>query len=175
MRTIKTIKQFMLLIMTVSLVTLTGCKSDDDNATGGGSSSGTITASIDGSSFTSMEISSKATKVSATGTLILQGTNSNGEGLVMTINAYSGTGEYPIDSSGLNPNTGIYTETDISNPANTQSWQSPYQNSPMGSIKITEDTGSDIKGEFSFMAKNAGDNSLMDITSGAFNLTIQSL
>ena len=49
------LKQFMLLVMTMSLVTLTGCSSDDDGGSGGSAGSGTITAKVDGANFLIVE------------------------------------------------------------------------------------------------------------------------
>ena len=57
----KTIKNFMLLVMTISLVSLTSCKSDDDGGDGGNAPSGTLTARIDGTNYQSLDISSSAT------------------------------------------------------------------------------------------------------------------
>ena len=166
----KSLKTFILLFaLSVSFIS---CDKDDDDSSSGSVGEGTMTAKIDGSNFSNSNSAGQATIASLpTGdNLVIQASNSDGKSINIVILNYTGTGTYEINSSGTNPNTGIYTETDISNPSNTQIWQSPYQNSPNGSVKITEETTSAVKGEFSFKAKNASDNSEKDITEGVFNL-----
>jgi len=150
---------------------LSNCSSDDDEATGS-VGEGTMTAKIDGASFSNSNSAGQATIANLpTGdNLVIQASNSDGKSINIVVWNYTGTGTYEINSSGLNLNTGIYTETDIANPANTQIWQAPYQNSSIGTIKITEETTTAVKGEFSFKAKNATDSSVKDITEGFFNL-----
>ena len=168
------LKQFMLLVMTMSLVTLTGCSSDDDGGSGGSAGSGTITAKVDGANFTSMEIASSATLANAGQNLIIIGSNSSGKAFAMTIFGYEGTGTYEI--SGSNANSASYSETDVSDPANptTEIWQSPYEDSLLGEINISEETDTKVKGTFNFMCKNVnGDNSVKNITEGSFDLNKQ--
>lgn len=166
----KSLKTFILLItLSISFIS---CDKDDDDNSSGSVGENTMTAKIDGTSFSNSNSVGQATIASlATGdNLVIQASNSDGESINLIVWNYSGTGTYEINSSGTNPNTGIYTETDISNPTNTQIWQAPYQNSSVGSIKITEETSTAVKGEFNFIAKNASDNSEKNITEGLFNL-----
>lgn len=167
----KTLNFKLLTIAFFVVFSFSSCSSDDDDATGS-VGSGTMTAKIDGASFSNSNDVGQATISSLpTGdNLIIQASNSDGESINLIVWNYTGTGTYEINSSGTNPNTGIYTETDISNPTNTQIWQAPYQNSSIGTVKITEETSTAVKGEFNFKAKNAGDNSVKDITEGLFNL-----
>lgn len=166
----KNFKTFILLIALSA--TFFSCNKDDDDSSSGSVGQGTMTAKIDGSSFSNSNSAGQATLASLpTGdNLVIQASNSDGESINLIVWNYTGTGTYEINSSGTNPNTAIYTETDIANPTNTQIWQAPYQNSSIGTIKITEETSTAVKGEFSFKAKNAGDNSEKDITEGTFNL-----
>ena len=170
----RTFRNFMLLIMTVSLITFTGCKSDDDGGDGGNAANGTIEASVDGAGFTSLNITSIATL--ANGNLILQGNDADGKGIVITIFAYDGVGTY--DFTGADPlilHTAVYIETDINNPMNSQSWSAPFDTTMVGSVSISSETDDNIQGTFNFTGQNANDNSQKVITDGSFNLDKQVL
>lgn len=176
----RNLKQIMLLVMTVSLVTLTGCKSDDDGGSSGSAASGTLTASVDGISFTSLEISSSATVANGGQNLIIIASNSDGNAFAMTIFGYSGPGTYPLGGGANITNTASYTETDVdlNNPQNstTEIWQAPFDNMQVGEINISEETDTNVTGTFEFMCKNVGgDQSVKDITNGSFNLGKQTL
>src|SRR5690606_23784527 len=58
--TMRTLNHVTLLLMCFSLITFSSCSSDDDGGGGGGAASGTITAKINGNSFTSLEMTSFA-------------------------------------------------------------------------------------------------------------------
>lgn len=174
----RNLKQFMLLIMTVSLVTLSGCKSDDDGGSGGSAPSGTLAASVDGASYQSVEVASSATL--ANGNLIIIAANSDGNSFSMTINGYSGPGTYPLGGGANIFNIGSYQETmvDLNNPQNstTEIWQAPFDDMQVGEINISEETDTNVTGTFEFMCKNVGgDQSVKDITNGSFNLGLQTL
>lgn len=170
------LNQIMLLVMTVLLVTFTSCSSDDDGGSGGNAPSGTLVASVDGSNYQSMEISSSATVANNGQNLIIIASNSDGNAFSFTIFGYSGVGTYDFDGSiSTGVNVASYTETDVnlSNPLNstTEIWQAPYENLSVGSINIAEETDSNIKGIFEFTCKNVnGDQSLKTITDGSFDL-----
>ncbi|RSK39078.1 DUF6252 family protein [Mangrovimonas spongiae] len=170
------LKNVMLLLTVVTFVTFTACSSDDDGGDPGsvGAASGTISAKIDGSNFTSLEMTSFANKASGGGqtTLVLQG-NTQDQAINMTINGYEGEGTYELSDSNVFI-IASYIEPDISNPANTQTWSAPYQDSGVaGEIKISEETDSKVKGTFSFTAKNSNDGSTKVISEGSFNLNKQ--
>jgi hypothetical protein len=176
----RNLRQFMLLVMVGSLVTLTSCSGDDDSSgSGGGAASGTMTAKIDGANYSNTNNIGQATlaQLPQGDNLIVQSSNSDGQSINLVIWNYNGPGTYDIDSSGTNPNTAIYTETDvdINNPQNstTEAWQAPYQNSELGTITITEETDTNVKGEFSFKAKLSTGNSVINVTEGQFNLSKQ--
>jgi hypothetical protein len=168
-------KQFMLLLMTISLVTFTGCSNNDDNDDGGGgAAAGTITAKVDGAAFTSLELTSVATL--AAGNLIIQGNDADGKSIVMTIFGYSGEGTYEF--TGVDPlilHIANYIEADIANPANTQSWTAPFDGTLSGSVTITMETTDNVEGTFEFTGKNAMDMTMKSITEGSFDLSKQSL
>lgn len=171
----RTLKNVMLLLMTVSLVTLASCKSDDDGGGGGDAPSGTLTATIDGSNFQSIDISSSATVANNGQNLIIIASNSDGNAFSMSVFGYSGPGTYPIGGGANITNTGSYSETDVdlSNPQNstTEIWQAPYDDTMVGEINISEETDSKVIGTFNFSCKNVGgDQSIKNITTGSFNL-----
>lgn len=174
----RNLKQIMLFVMVGSLLTFTSCSKDDDNSGSGGAvGSGTMTADIDGAGFKNFKDLGQATVADLGGqgkTLTIQSSNSDGQSINIVIWNYTGEGTYKIDSSGLNSNTGIYTETDVSNPTDPNStniWSAPYENSAEESVIITKETDSNIEGEFSFKGKNARDSSVKDVANGKFNLS----
>lgn len=172
------LRQFMLLVMTLSLVTLTSCSSDDGGGDPGNAGSGTILAKVDGSSFQSMAISSSATIANNGQNLVIIGSNSDGQAFSFTVFGYAGTGTYPI-GGGANIANGVsYSETDVdlNNPQNstTEIWQAPYDDTQVGELRVSEETATTLKGTFDFTCKNVGgDQSVKTITEGSFNLDIQ--
>ena len=171
--------QFMLLIMTVSLVTFSSCSKDDDGGDGGNAPSGVLKAKVDGSNYQSMEISSSATVANNGQNLIIIASNSDAKAFAITIFGYQGADRsYPIGGGANIANSVSYTETDVdlNNPQNstTEIWQAPYDDTMVGEIFISEETDTNIKGTFYFTGKNVnGDQSIKTIEDGSFNLTKQ--
>lgn len=166
------LKNFMLLLMTMSLVILSGCSSDD-NGGGGSAAQGTITAKIDGTGFTSLDIASMASLVTASNILTLQGNDANGNSIIMVINGYNGTGTYNFDGNSIPLNIAIYLEIDINNPTNVETWTAPYQAALNGSVTITQESDDNIQVMFEFTGQNANDMSTKAITNGSFSLDKQ--
>ncbi|MEZ4795717.1 MAG: DUF6252 family protein [Flavobacteriaceae bacterium] len=170
----RTLKQFMLLVMTMSLVSLSSCSKDDDGGGGGSAELGTIVAKIDGASMTSVEIATFASLNS--GTLQIQGNTggTSSKAIVLTVIGFDGEGTYPLGGGANIFNVAAYQETDvdISNPTNPEVriWQAPYDDTEVGEINVSEVTETYIKGTFSFSAKKSDDNSIKNITEGAFNI-----
>jgi hypothetical protein len=172
----KTLKHVTLLLMCFSLITFSSCSDDDDGGDGGGggAASGTITAKINGSSFTSLEMTSFANSTTAGGqtTLIMQG-NTQSQAISMIINGYDGVGTYELSDNNVF-RTATYMEPNINDPLNSPTWSAPYQDSGMvGEIKISEETDTYVKGTFNFNCKNSNDGSIKNVTEGAFNLNKQ--
>lgn len=167
--------------MGVLLIGFTSCSTDDDDGGSGNAPSGTLTAKVDGSSYQSMEISSSATvaNTGSTQNLVIIASNSDGNAFAMTIFGYTGEGTYEFTGANIAvTNTASYTETDVdlNNPINstTEIWQAPYDATMVGTITVSEESDSMVKGTFSFTCKNVnGDNSIKTITDGAFNLNKQ--
>ena len=178
----RNLKQIMLFVMMGSLLTITSCSKSDDGGGGGDAASGTLKANVGGASFQSMEISSKATLATAGGidNLVIIASNSDGNAFAITISGYSGVGTYDITGASLGGVTASYTETNVnlSNPtaSTTEIWQAPYDDTKVGSISVSEETDSAVKGTFTFKCKNVGgDNSIKNITDGSFNLSKQTI
>lgn len=162
------------LFLFVSLAVLS-CKKDDDGNDGDNTAAeGTITAKIDGTTFTSLEIATTANEVNAGGgtTITIQGNDASGKAIIMIINGYDGTGTYEISDAGIF-NTASYIETNVNDPQNTQSWNAPFANSGIaGEINISSKTDTNIQGTFNFEGKNGNDMSMRNITEGSFNMTL---
>lgn len=166
-------KSILVTFLSFSFLMATSCKKDDDGGSGGNAGSGTISAKVNGDSFTSMEIASTATLTTggSTTTVVLQGSDADGKGIFIIMNGFEGTGTYEFSDSNVFV-TATYVEANVSNPQNTQTWSAPYQNSGIvGEVNVSEKTDTTIKGTFNFTAKNVnGDGSLVSITDGSFNL-----
>jgi hypothetical protein len=170
------LKNLMLLIMTVSLVTMTGCKSDDDGGSGGNAAEGTLTAKIAGSSFTSEELATTATIIDtgAGRSLTISGGDFTGKTIVIGLPAFDGEGTYEVDSEGLVLNSLSLIEVDVNNPQNPEFWQAPYAGSNVaGTISISSETETHVVGTFTMKVKGGDDDSVINITSGSFNIELQ--
>lgn len=163
----------LLAVLLTGLFTFS-CKSDDDGGGGGDAASGTISAKVDGSTVTTIELTTAA-QISG-GALMITGNDggsSNNKAFQLSITSLDGTGTYPIGGGANVFNIASYTETqvDLSNPMNSEVvvWQAPYDDTQVGEINISELSDSHIKGTFSFQAKNA-DGNIKNITEGSFNV-----
>ena len=159
--------------MSFSLITLSSCSSDDDGGGGGQAAEGTVTAKIDGTTFTSMEIASIANYVAAGNVMTIQGSDADGKAIVLIINGYEGEGTYEIGGDNSIFVSGSYTEVDI-NTFTSVSWAAPYAGGDVvGSISISEETDDNLKGTFEFTAANDELNTTRNITDGSFNVSKQ--
>ncbi|MEZ4791988.1 MAG: DUF6252 family protein [Gelidibacter sp.] len=169
----KNLKQIMLLVMTVAMVSITSCSKDDDGGGGGQAGEGTITAKVNGTQVTTLEITSVANTVSGGGqtTLTLQG-NTSSQAFNLIIFGYEGVGTYELSDDNVFISAS-YTEVNTNDPLNSQIWNAPFQDSGVvGEIKVSEDANGKVKGTFHFNAKNVEDGSMRNITDGSFNLDV---
>lgn len=169
----KRINYVMLLIFTATTFLFNGCSSDDDGGDGGNAPAGTIRAQIDGSSFTSLEITTFANITTGGGqtTLVLQG-NTTTQAINILINGYDGVGTYQFSDNNVF-RVASYIEPNVSNPLNSQTWTAPYENSGIvGELNVAEQTDTNIRGTFNFTARNSNDASLKSITNGQFNISL---
>lgn len=168
----KTIK-FLSLFLFASLI-ITSCKKDDDGGDDSTAAAGTITAKVNGTTFTSIELATTANQVTAQGvtTITIQGSDASGKGIVMIINAFDGVGTYEITDSNVFTSA-TYLEANVNNPTNSQTWTAPFQDSGVvGQIQISNKTDTNIQGTFNFTAKNSNDQSERNITEGSFNMNL---
>jgi len=163
--------RFLSLILMVSLAVVS-CKKDDDGGDGGTTANGTVSAKVDGASFTSQPAFTVANTITANGitTVTIQGSDNSGKGIVLVINGFEGTGTYDIGGGANVFVTGSYIEANASNPTASQSWMAPFDATVAGEIQFSESTATKVKGTFSFTAKNTQDNSIKNITEGSFNI-----
>ena len=177
MRGVKFFKTCIIFLTVISLA-LTGCSKDDDE-NGSGDGGGEMTASISGAgAFKSFPASSNAVKqtIGSTSTMLMvQGTNADGQGITINIMGYTGEGTYDFTFGSSNSSSATYTETDVNNPMATQIWTTLYSSGASnGSITISEETSSGVKGTFNFKGKNGNDDSVRTISEGKFNVSFRS-
>lgn len=173
----KTIKQFGLALAIIFSLTLSSCGGSDDGGGGGSAANGTIKAKVGGSNFTSMQIASFAYKqaIGNAYMITLQGSDASGKVIQLILNGVDGqTGTYEISDTANISAVGSYTEINV-NTMTSQTWAAPYDGSgAAGSITISEITDTNIKGTFSFTAKNQEGADTKSVTNGAFNLDFES-
>lgn len=174
----KTIKFICACFLVTTTLFLTSCSSDDDGGGGGSAAAGTITAKVDGSAVTTMDMVTFANQVNSM--LSIQGNTggTNSKAFVLNVTTFDGVGTYDIGGTGgLGQANASYTEfiVDLGNPMNSQTktWAAPYTGGDkVGEIKVSEITDTHIKGTFYFTAKNASDDSMKNITEGSFNVEL---
>lgn len=174
----RNLKQFMLLVMTMSLVSLSSCSSDDDGGSGGDAADGTLTAKIDGASFTSEELATSAVIVTSGAGRALNILAGDFDGLTFQIGlpTFDGEGTYNVDSEDVILNSFVLIDVDVSNPQSptTQSWLAPYAGSGLaGTVSISSETATHIVGTFEMKIKGGDNNSVINITNGSFNIELQ--
>lgn len=154
----KNFKNICLFLFATLLFSCSDASDEDLGLTG----EGTFTAKVDGATFTSLQSTVGAT---ITGSVAaVQGSTSSGEYIRFNIVNYSGIGTYTTGNAITNANLIQYGTV---NPI--AAWISTM-NLGNGTIEITEETNTTIKGTFSFTGINASDgNSSKTITEGSFN------
>lgn len=178
MKNFKQLNVLMLLLIFTALFTFS-CKSDDDGGGGGSAAEGTISAKVDGTTITTLNMVTFANNVM--GNLNIQGNTggTSSKAFSFLIMGFDGAGTYPLGGGANIANSASYSEivVDMSNPMNSQTttWQAPYDSNQAGEIKITEVTDTHVKGTFHFSAKDtsSGGGSVKNITEGSFNVKFQ--
>lgn len=171
----KTLNKTILVLLAIVAVGFTSCSKDDDGGSDGAAAAGTVEAKVDGSAFKSMTQTSTASYVSAGGsaTVTLQGSDASGKAIHIIIGGFDGEGTYQLSDSNVFISAS-YTEVNVNDPMNTQTWHAPYQDSGIvGEVKVSELTDTNIKGTFNFKGKNMGENgSIKNLTDGSYNLSL---
>lgn len=164
---------YVILVALALIFTATSCSKDDDGGDGGTAASGTVKAKVDGSNYSSNPQLSMAsqTTVGSTTTVTVQGNDNSGKTIVLVINGVTGEGTYQIGGGANVSISASYLEVNVSNPAATQTWQAPFDDTVAGEVKINELSSTKVVGTFNFTGKNVnGDNSTKAITEGSFNM-----
>lgn len=164
---------YTLLIALALVFTATSCSKDDDGGDGGNAAAGTVKAKVAGANYSSNPQLSMAsrTTVGGTTTVTVQGNDNSGKAIVLVMNGITGTGSYDIGGGANISISASYIEVNISNPADTKTWQAPFDSTVAGEVSISEFSDTKIQGTFNFTGKNVnGDNSTKAITEGSFNM-----
>ncbi len=138
----------------------------NNGSNGSTSSTGNITAKVDGTSYT---FSGKYQVIGSqriiAGTIADGGT---GRTLSVSMTNYSGAKTYNLPADGL----GNYGYFPISDPSNTTTYSTASTSMPgSGTITVTSDDNNTMKGTFSFTAGDAaGGSGKVTVTEGSFNV-----
>lgn len=171
----KTFKKSILVLMAVMAVSLTSCKKDDDGGGSGGAASGTVKAKVAGSNYTSDATLTSANRIESNGSssVIITANTLNGKNITLSImGGFQGVGSYNIGGGANVFGNASYTEVNISNPTDSETWVAPFDESVAGEINVSEVSDTKIKGTFNFRGKNE-DGSFKEITEGSFNVDFQ--
>lgn len=171
----KTFKKTIYVVMAIMAVSLTSCSKSDDGGDGGDAGSGIVKAEVEGNSYTSEPTLTSAVRTDSNGTstLFISGNTMNGKNITLGINGgFEGVGEYIIGGGANVFVNGSYTEVDVNNPTDAQTWQAPFDDSVAGKINISEISSTVVKGTFNFKCKNMN-GTFKNIMEGSFNVNIK--
>ena len=171
----KTIKLLVVAFVATCVLSLQSCKTDDDGGDSGSASNGTVSASIDGSSYKSDAVGTSVRQIVANGnttTVITSNELSSSRNITLTLNGVDSVGTYLIGGGANISIVASYIEANVSNPADAQIWSAPFNDTSTGEINIVTLTDSKIEGTFEFTGKNNQDDSTVRVTSGSFNLDL---
>lgn len=154
-------KTLKLIFALALLLGISSC-SDSTDEDLGLSGEGSLTAKIDGSNFEALSVAVVATI--SNNVAAIQGSNSDGEYIRLNISNYNGVGTYTTGNSISNVSSAMYGSV---NPV--IAWVSTFDIGT-GTIEVTEETDTTIKGTFSFTGINSdGNTTSKTITEGKFN------
>lgn len=157
----KTLKQITVLLF-VAFLSVSCSENDENNPTSGDEF---FTAKVDGVDFSSFEdaIGASIGTGGSGDVLAVQGSNSVGDYIRLNISGYTGVGTYTTGDNLSNVSSASYGTI-----SPVAAWTSTFDIGS-GSIEITEDTDTLVKGTFTFTGLNASDNSTKSITQGEFS------
>lgn len=151
-----------LTVVTLTLITfLVASCSKDDSSTSPTASGGSMTASIDGSSWSSSMITQATVQG---GVLAVAGQDGSVRQIQLRVINFAGQGTYAIGSGNMHLATVVTGTT-----ANEMFTANMIAGS--GSIVITESTASRVKGTFTFTARNTAGGT-KSVTNGNFDVPI---
>ena len=162
----KTFRKTIYLSLVCLAMVFASCSSDDDNdgGGGGGTADGTLTAKVDGADFVSDSSLTQIQKLNGGDVIAITGPKAQ-ETIQFNVNAYSGAGTYNVSFTTI-ASYGIVTD-----PSDPVGSAITYVAISDGQLVITEDTGSNMKGTFSFVGVNAVDpTDTVNVTNGSFDI-----
>ena len=168
-------KRFGKITVLVLSLFLASCSSDSEGDSTNTAGEGTMTAKVEGATLTTNSLATQATLTGGGGfqMLNISGTDLGGDGYTITISGYTGTGTYQASGENESIAACSYIDFDMNNPQNTNNvWTAPYDDAATnGSVVITEQTATKVKGTFSFKGmNNAG--TFKNITNGSFDVKL---
>ncbi len=169
----KKIKQLGTIAFLALALSFSSCSSDDGGgSTTGITGNGTIKATVDGKTITTMK---EATIAIRSGSFLnVQGSSMSGEALGITIYGFTGNGTYGVMTGDDLGAVLYYTKIDLNDPQSTHNtWFAPLDGNSVatGTVTVTESTDTNVKGTFSFKGANDQGN-MKEIKSGSFNVAI---
>ncbi|AFL81298.1 hypothetical protein Aeqsu_1819 [Aequorivita sublithincola DSM 14238] len=170
----KTFNKTILVLMAVLAISLTSCSSDDDGGEDPSGGTGTFSAKVDETTFTSLEgtVAGQLTSSGPTKVLAISAGTSKSENLQMIVTTFDGVGTYDLNFT----NIGTYSFLpDPSNPdPNTVVIYSTANGQPSnGQLKVSSYEGNVVKGTFSFTAYNLNNTSQsVSVTEGEYNIEV---
>lgn len=156
----KTLKKLSILLFATLL--WVGCTDDSNNPSGGDEF---LTAKVDGADFSSFEDSIGASigTGGAGDVLAVQGSNNSGDYIRINITSYTGVGTYTTGDAITNVSSLSYGSV-----TPLAAWTTTFDIGN-GTVEITEDSATHVKGTFSFTGLNSSDSTNKTITQGEFS------
>ncbi len=169
--------KLILIVLFGAMTVISSCKKD--TATTASSSSGGeyLTAKIDGNNFEAMTtpqstVTAKVVESNGVKTLLLQGSDTKGNAINITILAYDGTGTYYSGDDAINLNTMTYIEILKNDSWSSTSSVAVDNGIAKGVLNVAKDDGDYIEGTFSFDGWN-DTKGVKKITDGKFRAQLE--
>ena len=173
----KKIKQFGKIAFLALALTFASCSSDSEGTPVTNGAEGTITAKVDGNTFTTSVIATGGTISGGNQYTLLSifGTELTSRGITLQIIDFAGVGTYTVGSETGPHSICGYSDKKPGSTNEYETWTTANATDATGSITITEKSESNIKGTFSFKGKNAITGTYKELTNGSFNLKMSQI
>lgn len=168
----KKIKQLGKVAFLALALSFASCSSDDGGGSTSGAGNGTIKATVDGKTITTLKLGSYAyISDSPYKTLSVAGSDASGKAFSIQVNPYSGAGTYTVDNAdGLVVFS--YSALDMNNPQNQNNTWVSAGDGTTGTLTVTESTDKVVKGTFTFKGVNSA-GTYKDVKNGSFNVEVK--